>query len=400
MNDISRMPAVTAAVRTPVGRVLGSLSTVRVDDLAAQVLRAVVDRVPDPRVVEEVACGIVNASGEAMGNPARFAVLLAGLPDSVSGYSVNRYCGSGLTALTTLAASIAMGAHRGGVAVGAESMSRSTWPLPIPVSGRGVGAAVARNAMWSGAGGPQNPVLERDGVMIEMAPAVQHTAMSMGITRAEMDVYAAESHRRAAAAVDAGRFDDEIVPVAGDGTVVTSDETIRRDTTIEGLASLVAYDADAPDMTAGNSSPVNDGASAIAVVDAEAASEHPGAVLARLVGYSTVGVPPRDFATAPVHAIARLLERHGLSTSDIDLVEINEAFAAQSIACIRALDLDADRVNVNGGALALGHALGNSGTRITTTLLHEMNRRDVEWGVAALCVGSGQGIAALFRRAS
>lgn len=395
----TRAPVIVVAVRTPVGRQHGLLSQIRTDDLAAISLRAVVKRLP-LELVEEVACGMVNSSGEAMGNPARFAALLAGLPESVAGFTTNRYCGSGMTALTLLAASIAMGANRGGIAVGAESMSRSTWPLPIPINTRGTVPMVGRNAMWSGAGGPQHPSLEASGVMIDMAPGAQHTANTLHITRRDMDAYAVESHRRAAAAADAGRFDDEMITVPGPDGPVTADETIRRDSTLERLAQLRPYHPDAPDITAGNASPVNDGSSALAIVDADEAAGAGLESLSSVVGYATVGVAPRDFATAPVHAVNRLLARHGLSIDDIGLVEINEAFAAQAIACIRELELDPERVNVNGGAIALGHALGNSGARIVVTLVHEMRRRGVEFGVATACVGGGQGIAVLLRRGS
>lgn len=389
---------IVAAARTPVGRQHGALSEIRTDDLAAVALKAVAERVPTD-LVEEVGCGMVNASGEAMGNPARFAALLAGLPESVAGFTTNRYCGSGATALTLLAADIAMGAHRGGIAVGAESMSRSTWPLPIPLSTRSTAPVSGRNAMWSGAGGPQHPALEACGAMIDMAPGAQHVADALGITRAEMDEYAVESHRRAAAAVAAGHFADEIITVSAPAGTVTSDETIRPDTSLDRLARLRPYHPDAPDITAGNSSPVNDGASAVAVIDSAEALAAGLTPLAAIVGYTAVGVAPKDFATGPVVAVNRLLERHSLKVSDIGLFEINEAFAAQAIACIRQLRLNPEWVNVNGGALALGHALGNSGTRIVVTLIAEMRRRGVEFGVASLCIGAGQAIGVLLRGA-
>ena len=395
-NELSG-PAVVAAKRTPVGKQHGALSHMRVDDLAAHILRSLAADVPAD-LMEEVAVGMVNASGEAMGNPARFATLLAGLPESVGGFTTNRYCGSGLTALTLLAADIAMGAHKGGIAIGAESMSRSTWPVAIPLQTKAVGQLVGRNAMWSGAGGPQHPDLEASGAMIEMAEAAQMTAMDLGISRADMDAYALESHRRAGEAAESGRFDEEILPVPLRDGEFSRDETIRHDTTLERLATLRGYDSMAPDITAGNASPINDGASGVVVINRQLAKDSGLPVMAELVAYSTIGVAPRNFSLGPVLAVQRLLERRGLATSDIDLFEINEAFASQVLACIRGLDIDHSRVNVNGGAIALGHALGNSGTRITVTLLHEMQRRDVEWGVASLCVGAGQGIAALFRR--
>lgn len=392
---------VMSAVRTPVGRHHGALSGIRVDDLAAVAIREAVKRsTVDPGVLEEVVCGTVNSSGEGMGNPARFAALLAGLPASVAGVTVNRYCGSGLTALNQLAREVASGEIRAGVAVGAESMSRSTWPIPIPALTKIAGPITGRNAMWSGAGGPQHPTLEADGTMVEMSDAAQYIARDMGISREEMDEYAVESHRRAAAAREAGYFDEEIVPVVlPDGDKFSIDETIRPSTNFVGLAKLVAFNPQCPDLTAGNSSPVNDGSSAMVIAGQDVADEVGVAPLGEFVTSAVAGVEPIRFALGPVVAIRKLLSRTGLTVADIDLFEINEAFAVQMVACIRELNLDEDRVNVNGGALALGHALGNSGARTSVSLLHEMRRRDARYGIVALCVGGGQGVATLFRRA-
>lgn len=392
---------VISAVRTPVGRHHGALSGIRVDDLAAVAIREAVKRSEvDPEVFEEVICGTVNSSGEGMGNPARFAALLAGLPASVAGVTVNRYCGSGLTALNQLAREVVSGEIRAGVAVGAESMSRSTWPIPIPGMTKITGSIVGRNAMWSGAGGPQHPALEANGTMVEMSDAAQYIAREMGISRDEMDEYAVESHRRAAAAREAGYFDEEIVPVVlPDGDTFSSDETIRPSTNFAGLAKLVAFNQQCPDLTAGNTCPANDGSSAMVIADESVVDEVGVAPLGEFVTSAVAGVEPIRFALGPVVAIRKLLSRTGLTVADIDLFEINEAFAVQMVACIRELDLDEDRVNVNGGALALGHALGNSGARTSVTLLHEMRRRDARYGIVALCVGGGQGVATLFRRA-
>jgi acetyl-CoA acetyltransferase family protein len=232
--------------------------------------------------------------------------------------------------------------------------------------------------------------------MIEMPEGAQFTATQLGITREEMDRFASESHRRAAAAVDEGRFNDELVPVGlPDGSVFDADETIRRDTSLEKLGGLRSYYPGCPDITPGNASPINDGASAMVLADAESVPD--GTVpLARVVSTAVVGVDPKEFSIGPVLAIQKLLERTGLTIEDVDLVEINEAFAAQMLACIQGLKLDPERVNVNGGALALGHALGNSGSRITVTLLHEMQRRGSRYGIASACIGAGQGIATLF----
>ncbi len=400
-GPMPRTPLILSAVRTPVGRHGGALSEVRPDDLLAHVLAEALARSPlAPEAIEEVSVGIVNASGEAMGNVARYAALLAGLPTSTAGMSVNRFCGSGLAALNALAHAIAAGSIDAGVAAGVESMSRSTWPIRKPLGAKYVGPIAARDAMFSGAGGPQHPALEADGTMIEMPQGAQLIADEMGISREEMDRFAERSHLRAAAAAAAGRFADEltIVPAPGTGAALAVDETIRADTSLERLARLRPYDPQAPDITAGNASPVSDGASAL-VLAAQDAPLPPGArPLARVVGTALAAVEPQRFSIAPVLAIRRLLERTGVALDDVELVEINEAFAAQVIACVRELDLDDERLNVNGGALALGHALGNSGTRLTVTLLHEMERRGARYGIASLCIAAGQGIATLFER--
>lgn len=396
---MSAVPVVLSAVRTPVGRHAGALSGIRVDDLASIVVREAVARSGvAPADVEEVAFGIVNASGEAMGNVARFAALLGGLPVSAAGVSMNRYCGSGLSAINALAHEIAFGGAGIGVAGGAESMSRSTWPILKPQGAKYVGPIAARDAMWSGGGGPQHPALEADGTMVEMPEGAQWIAEECGISREAMDRFAVESQARAAAAADAGRFDDEMVPVAlPDGSVMEADETIRRDSTVERLAGLRPYYPGCPDITAGNASSVNDGASAL-VIAAEELIPHGARPFARIVATAVSGVEPKRFAVAPVIAIRRVLERSGLALDDVDLIEINEAFASQVLACIQELELDPAKVNVNGGALALGHALGNSGARLTVTLLHEMRRREARYGIASLCIGAGQGIASLFER--
>jgi acetyl-CoA acetyltransferase family protein len=392
-------PVVLSAVRTPMGRHEGSLSSVRVDDLAAGVVKEAVARGGiEPADVEEVAFGIVNASGEAMGNVARFASLLAGLPTSAAGVSMNRYCGSGLSAVNALAHELAFGGASVGVAGGAETMSRSTWPILKPRGAKYVGPIAARDAMWSGAGGPQHPALEADGTMIEMPEGAQFIAEEYEIGREEMDAFALESHRRAAAAADEGRFDDEIVPVSlPDGSVFAEDETIRRDTSLERLASLRPYYPGCPDITAGNASTINDGASALVMArpDAVPVGSNP---FAKVLATAVAGTEPKRFAIGPVLAIRKLVERTGVSLEDVDLVEINEAFAAQMIACIRLLNVDPERVNVNGGAISLGHALGNSGSRLTVTLMHEMRRRQVRFAIASVCIGAGQGIATLFER--
>ncbi len=397
-EPMPRAPLVLSAVRTPVGRFGGSLAGVRPDDLLAGILDAAAERAEiDRGAIEEVSVGIVNASGEAMGNVARYALLLAGYPTSATGVSMNRFCGSGLAAFNALSHAIAAGAVDVGVAAGVESMSRSTWPVLKPQGAKYVGPIAARDAMFSGAGGPQHPRLEADGTMIEMSEGAQTIAAEYGIGREAMDLFAMRSHARAAAAVAEGRFDAQLVPVdTGGGQIFDRDETIR-ESTLEKLSSLRPYDPLAPDITAGNASSINDGASALllAAPDSVPAGATP---IARVVGTALAAVEPARFAIAPVPAIRRLLERTGVALEEVALVEINEAFAVQVIACAAELGLDEDRVNVNGGALALGHALGNSGTRISVTLLHEMQRTGARYGIASLCIAAGQGIATLFER--
>jgi acetyl-CoA acyltransferase len=392
------LPLILAGRRTPMGRHWGSLSGIRPDDLAASAIRNVVDHsgLPDD-AIDEVHAGIVNASGEAMGNVARFSTLLAGLPTSTSGLTMNRYCGSGLSAFSSLAHAVGFGSAQAGVAVGVEVMSRSTWPVAIPVNERYPGILSGRNAMWSGAGGPQHPELEANGTMIEMPEGVQETARHYGIRREEMDEFSLRSQQRAANAWDEGRFDDEVFSVATGAGEMTRDETFRSQSTLEALSGLRGYFAGCPDITAGNSSSVADGASALAVADVATARHFGLKPLAEVVATAVAGVAPADFSLGPVPAIRKLLSRAGLSLDDVGLLEINEAFAAQTLACVRELDLDESRLNVNGGAIALGHALGNSGTRILVTLVHEMRRRSIRFGIASLCVGGGMGVAVLVR---
>jgi acetyl-CoA acetyltransferase family protein len=380
------------------GRHWGSLSGIRPDDLAATAIRAAVDHSGlHDDAIDEVHAGIVNASGEAMGNVARFSALLAGLSTSTSGLTMNRYCGSGLSAFTSLAHAVGFGSTQVGVAVGVEVMSRSTWPMAIPVNERYPGVLAGRNAMWSGAGGPQHPDLEANGTMIEMPEAVQATARQYGICREEMDEFALRSQQRAVSAWDEGRFADEVFSVAMGAGEMTCDETYRRESTLEGLGRLRGYFPGCPDITAGNTSSVADGASALVIADGATARHFELKPLGEVVATAVAGVAPADFALGPVPAIRKLLSSAALSLDDIGLIEINEAFAAQTIACIRELGLDESRLNVNGGAIALGHALGNSGTRILVTLVHEMRRRSTRFGIAALCVGGGMGVAVLVR---
>ncbi len=394
---IGRDVVVAAAVRTPMGRHGGQLSAVRVDELAALVIREAVARAGlEPAAVDLVVAGCVNTAGEAMGNVARYAALLAGLPDGVAGVTLNHFCASGLAAVNAAAHAIAVGEIDVAVAVGAESMSRSTWSVPKPTVPFARHELVGRDTMWSGAGGPYNPRLVDTGSMIEMPETAQNLADRYGIGRGEQDAYALESHRRAAAAADSGRFADELVAVPTPTGEASADETIRRDTTLDRLSTLPGYFPGCPDITAGNTSQINDGASALVLIAAERAERE----LARVRATAVAGVDPAVMGLGPTIAVPRALRGAQLELGDVELVEINEAFASQTIACMRDLALDADRTNVNGGAIALGHALGNSGTRIATTLLHELRRRGGGIGVASLCVGGGQGVATVFEVAA
>lgn len=393
----AREVVVLSAVRTAMGRHGGQLAAVRVDELAAHVIDAAIARAAvDRDAVDAVVMGCVNASGEAMGNVARYASLLAGLPHRVGGYTINHFCGSGLAAINAAAHAIAVGEQELVVAGGAESMTRSTWSVPKPAVGFARQPLEGRDTMWSGAGGPYNPVLAERGDMIEMPETAQNLADRYGISRAEQDAYALRSHERAAAARAEGRFEREIVPLEVGDTVVARDETIREDSSLERLARLRPAFPGVRDITAGNSSQINDGASALVLASAERARELGVAPRATIRATALVGVDPAVMGIGPAVAIPAALARAGVELADVALVEINEAFAAQTLACQRELELDDARLNVNGGAIALGHALANSGSRIATTLLHELSRRGGGIGVASLCVGGGQGIATVF----
>ena len=384
---------ILSAVRTPVGRQGGALAGTRPDDLAALAVRAAVDRagVP-PGDVEDVFIGCANQAGEDNRNVARMALLLAGLPESVPGVTVNRLCASGLSAV--IEACRAVGAGEGDlfVAGGVESMSRA--PLAMMKGDRpwARGNVVAYDTQlgWRF----PNSRLEERFPLESMGETAENVAVRFGVSREDQDAFALRSQRRWADAQAAGRFDDELVPV---GDVVV-DEHPRPDTTAEKLATLRAAFRDGGTVTAGNSSGVNDGAAALVVASEEKARELGADPLGTFVGSAAAGVDPRLMGIGPIPAVRRLLERTGVRIEDVDLVELNEAFASQSLAVIRELGIDPERVNVNGGAIALGHPLGMSGARLVVTLLHELRRRGGRYGLATLCVGVGQGQAALFER--
>jgi 3-oxoadipyl-CoA thiolase len=392
--SLATEPVVLSAVRTPVGRYGGALAHVRPDDLAALAVRAAVERVPglDPATIEEVYLGCANQAGEDNRNVARMAVLLAGLPEEVPGVTVNRLCASGLSAVVCACQAIRAGELELAVAGGVESMTRA--PL---VTGKDEQAfARGDRTVYDTTIGWRfpNPAMAERFPLESMGETGENVAERWGVSRADQDAFALESQRRWAAADAAGRFADELVPV---GECVR-DEHPRPGTTPEALAKLRAVFRDGGTVTAGNSSGVNDGAAALVVCSAAVAERLGAEPLVRFVGSAAAGVDPRVMGVGPVPAVRKLLARAGVAVEDVDLVELNEAFASQSLAVIRELGLDPTRVNVNGGAIAIGHPLGMSGARLVVSLAHELRRRDARLGLATLCVGVGQGQAALFER--
>jgi 3-oxoadipyl-CoA thiolase len=384
---------ILSAVRTPVGRYGGALAEVRPDDLAAVVIREAVARagVPDGDV-EDVYFGCANQAGEDNRNVARMAALLAGLPQEVAGVTVNRLCASGLTALVGACHAVRAGDGELFVAGGVESMSRA--PL---VMGKPERAFPRGNqTVWDTTLGWRfpNPRMAERFPLESMGETGENVAERWDISRDEQDSFALESQHRWAAADEAGRFADEVISVNGSNR----DEHPRPDTSLEKLRALRPAFRDDGTVTAGNSSGVNDGAAALVVASADKARELGAEPLGRFVASAVVGVDPRVMGIAPIPAVRKVLARAGLEVGDVDLVELNEAFASQSLQVIRELGLDHERVNVNGGAIALGHPLGMSGARLVVTLLHELRRRDGRYGLATLCVGVGQGQAALFER--
>lgn len=385
------------ACRTPIGRYGGALASVRPDDLAATVVRAIVERTGvRPETIDDVILGCANQAGEDNRNVARMAALLAGLPVTVPGQTVNRLCGSGLQAVVSAAHAIRAGEGDTFVAGGVESMSRAPWVMLKPEVGhpRGVPETADTLLGWRFV----NPEMPEEWT-VGLGETAEIVAEEYGVSRADQDAFALASQQRSARAMAEGHFDSEIVPVEvpqrkGPARVVDADEHPRPDTTGDALGALrPAFRVENGTVTAGNASGINDGASALLVVSEEAADRIGGEPLARIVASAVAGVDPHRMGIGPVPATRKALERAGLTVSDLDLVELNEAFAAQSVACIRELDLDPGIVNVSGGAVALGHPLGGSGARILTTLVHEMRRREVRYGLATMCIGVGQGIA-------
>ena len=380
---------ILSAVRTPIGRYGGALSDVRPDDLAALVIKEAVERAGVPSAeIEDVYFGAANQAGEDNRDVARMGALLAGLPQSVAGVTVNRLCASGLSAVVGAAHAIRAGDGELFVAGGVESMSRA--PLVTAKPEYGDGTTWDTTLGWRF----PNPRMEEMIPLESMGETGENVAERYGVTREDQDAFALQSHRRWAAAQEAGRFADELVSVGE----VDRDEHPRPDTSLEKLATLKPAFREGGTITAGNASGINDGAAALVIASEEKARELGVEPLGRFVASAVAGVDPRYMGVGPVPAVQKLLARAGIGAADLDLVELNEAFASQSLQVIRELALDPERVNVNGGAIALGHPLGMSGARLVVSLLHELRRREGRYGLATLCVGVGQGQAAIFER--
>ncbi len=396
-----RDAVITAAVRTPVGRAGGALAEIRADDLAAVAVKALVERAQLPvDQIEDVILGCSNQAGEDNRNVARMAVLLAGLPVGIPGQTVNRLCGSGLQAIATAAHAVRAGEGEIFVAGGVESMTRAPYVMlksgsawnrtPPPMADTTVG--------WRFV----NPRMPKDWT-IALGETAERVAQRYGITREEQDRFAMESQRRTQEALKSGMFDDELVPVAvadgkGGTTQFTTDEHPRAGVTMEALGKMKPAFLKEGTVTAGTSSGINDGAAAVSVMSAEAARTLGRKPLARIVASAVAGLDPSVMGLGPIPATRKALERAGLAVGQLDLVELNEAFASQSIACIRELGLDPARVNIYGGAIALGHPLGASGARIVATLVHALRRTGGRFGLASMCIGVGQGIAMIVER--
>jgi len=405
MPNQTNQPAVYVvdAVRTPIGRFNGALRTVRPDDLAAHVIRELLKRNPtvDPAAIEDVVFGAANQAGEDNRNVARMAALLAGLPTSVPGTTVNRLCASGLQAIIDATRALRSGDGDVYIAGGSESMTRAPFVLAKSEGPYDRGQQMFDTVLgWRFT----NPKLARQYHPYSMGETAENVARDWKISREEQDRFACESQTRYKAAAEAGRFGDEIVPVPvpqpkGEPVLLVVDEHPRL-SPVEKLAELKpAFQPDGGTVTAGNASGLNDGAAAVLLVSEEALKRYNLKPLARVVSMATAGVDPAVMGVGPVPAVRKALERAGLTVEDLDLVELNEAFASQSLACMRDLGLDPAKVNVNGGAIALGHPLGASGARITATLLHEMKRRpEARYGLATMCVGVGQGAAVIYEK--
>lgn len=393
------------ACRTPMGRLGGQLAAVRPDDLAAHVVGALMERNPGlhPSGIEDVVWGAANQAGEDNRNVARMAALLGGLGVEVTGQTVNRLCGSGLQAVITAAQALASGWGEVMVAGGSESMSRAPYVVTKPERAYAVGAPRMVDTVlgWR----LTNPRMRRMYPPITLGETAEEVAIEYGVTRRDQDEFALTSHLRAIAARAAGRFDEEIVPIEAPSgpkgrtmILIRADEGPRPDTSMEALARLRPVFRKGGTVTAGNSSPMNDGAAALILATEKGLDTARLKPLARLVTSAVAGVHPDLMGIGPVPSTRKALDRAGLEVADLDLVELNEAFAAQAVACRKELGLDPDTLNVNGGAIALGHPLGCSGARILTTLVHELRIRKGRYGLATMCIGVGQGISLIVER--
>ncbi len=396
-----REAVIVDAVRTPVGRFAGALKEVRSDDLAARCIAELVARTHlDPALVEDVVFGCTNQAGEDNRNVARMALLLAGLPVTVAGQTINRLCASGLSAVTTAAQAIKVGEGDVFIAGGTESMTRA--PFVFAKADAPFGREVKVYDTTIGWRFP-NPKLTALYPPLGMGDTAENVAEQYHLTREEQDEFALGSQKKWAAAHAASRFADELIQVviprrSGDPVIVDRDEHPRPDTTIDQLAKLQPAFRKGGTVTAGNSSGINDGAAALLLMERETARRLGYAPLARVVTTAVAGVDPSYMGLGPIPATRKALERAGLTINDIDLIELNEAFAAQSLPCLRELCIDPAKVNVNGGAIAVGHPLGSTGARLMTTLVHEMKRRQARYGLVTMCVGVGQGIATIVER--
>jgi len=403
LGSSTRAVYVVDALRTPIARYAGGLAQVRPDDLAAHVIAALVGRnAPLAPRLDQVVFGATNQAGEDNRNVARMALLIAGLPYEIPAVTVNRLCGSGLEAIADAARMIATGEAECAIAGGVESMTRAPFSMPKQATpfDRNPPPVYDTTLGWR----YPNPKMEARFELISMGETAENVAKKHGLGREEQDRFALQSHKRAALAWENGEFAAEVVPVPvpqkkGEPVLFERDESIRPDASLEALAKLPAVFRKGGTVTAGNSSPINDGASALLLASREVVEAAGVKPLARVVATATAGVDPSFMGEGPIPAVKKLLGRIGLRAPNVDLIELNEAFAAQSLACIRALELDPERVNVRGGAIALGHPIGSSGARIACTLVHAMNARGAKTGLASLCIGVGQGIATLFERA-
>jgi acetyl-CoA acyltransferase len=394
---------IISACRTPFGKYGGALKDVRPDDLAGLVIAEAVKRAGiDPQEIDDVMIGCANQAGEDNRNIARMGVLLAGLPERVPATTINRLCGSSLDAIIQASRAIMAGDANIIVAGGVESMTRAPYSLPKNVSGAALFGNLTAYDTALGWRYP-NKKLEAMFPLESMGETAENVAEQWKVSREDQDAFAYESHQRAIAAQEAGRYDEEIIPVIipqkkGDAVIVAKDEQPRRDTTIAKMATLPAAFRKGGSVTPGNSSSLNDGASAVVVVSEAIVKKLGIEPLGRYVTSGVEGLSPRCMGVGPIYAVQKILSRTGHAINDIDLVELNEAFASQSLAVIRELKLDPSKVNVNGGAIAIGHPLGASGGRLVGTLLYEMRRRNLRRGLATMCIGVGQGIAAMFER--